>query len=184
MSENVRITESTPVLRQAIGLLDDSLQGISTLERWCQGAWSKDVAGMPIFGSIVEAVESERVASRCAFAELVHQGLARGYRIEIAVLPDVDQAATEVTRAPASWMLAASVLVLAALVIAAERKLYVDAQAGEERPPSRLASRGEFILLSIVVNDRGSYEDAISSLAFAAEMLRAELDRRAQGEQA
>jgi hypothetical protein len=180
VSENARLVESTPVIRQAIGLLDDSLQGISARERWCQGAWAKDAAGTAIGGAIIEAIESEQVASRCAFAKLVHQGLARGFRIEISVEADVEQVATEVTRAPASWMLAATALVHAALVVATERQLCADEEEAEQSSPSRPLRRREFVLLSVVVNDLGSYEDAITCLALGSEMLRAELDRRAQ----
>jgi hypothetical protein len=184
VSEHARLTESTLVIRQAIGLLDLSLQGLSTPERWCQGSWAKDRAGMPIFGRIVEAVVSERVASRCNLAELLSHGLARGYRIEIAV-EGLDQAATEVTRAPASWMLAAFVLAYAALVVATERQLLAKDKLENEElpPPSGVLRRGEFILFSMVINDRArSHDEAFLCPAFAAEILRAELDRRAQDE--
>ena len=90
---------STPVIRQAIALLDDVFEEVSDRARWSRGAYAADAAGRTILGPIEEAVESERVAARCAFGSLLHHGLARGYRIEIEAAPYGEQDA-ERSRAP------------------------------------------------------------------------------------
>ena len=69
-------------------LLDEVVDVISDRSRWYEGAWAKDAQGERIEGPVLAAVESERTARRCVFGELVHQGLRRGYGLELAVEPD------------------------------------------------------------------------------------------------
>ena len=179
MSENERFDEATPVIRRAIALLDATFEALADPARWCKGAYARDAAGKPIGGSIVAAVESKRATSRCVFGELLHQGLQRGYRIEIATLPGWgEQTAAEVTRAPANWMLAGAALSLVALSTIEEetRQLGAAEPKADSKPPSGARRVGQFVLTSIGVNDRGNYEDAIWSVVLAAEVLRAELD--------
>ena len=101
---------SKPVIQRAIALLDDVFEEISDRARWSDRAFAADASGKPILGRVEDAVESERAVARCAFGSLLHQGLARGYRIEIAAVPYEEQNVTEVTRAPDSWMVAAAAL--------------------------------------------------------------------------
>jgi hypothetical protein len=182
---NARFDEPTPVVRRAIALLDSTFEALATRERWCKGAFAKDAEGDPIEGRIVEAVESPEVASRCAFAELLHQGLASGFRIEIATMSDRwEQLAAEVTRAPASWMLAGEALALAAVAAIEERGLGTVHLKLEQELRSRPLRVGQVVLTSIHINDRGTYEDAVWTVALATKLLRAELARRAAAETA
>lgn len=80
-------------------------------------------------------------------------------------------------------MLAGLALAHAALYVATERQLYANEPKTKETTQSRPLRFGVLVLTSIVVNDRGSYEDAIWCVVLAAETLRAELDRRASEEQ-
>ncbi len=180
MSENAWLDEqAVPIVWRAITLLDACFDVLVKPERWCQGAWAKDAEGKPIAGTIVEAVESSQVASRCTSGELLHQGLARGYRIEIrSPRARGDQIASEVTRAPASWMVAALALMLVARSFDAQRALRAD-ELRAKCPSPRPMPPGQVVLQLTVWNDTASYEDAITCVVLAAQMLRAELDRRA-----
>jgi hypothetical protein len=183
MPENAWLDEQlSPIVRRAIALLDATYEALVDPARWCKDAYARDAEGEPIGGEIVAAVQSERAASRCMFGQLVFQGLARGYRIEIATSPDKgEQAATELTRAPASWKLAAVALSIAALTTyAGEENAADDEPDAEQKPPMRPLRLEVFLLAPVLLNDRGDYASAIWSVALAAEMLRTELDRRAE----
>ena len=174
------LDKPTPVIWRAAALLDSSFEVLADPARWCRDAYATDAAGKPIRGKIVDAVEANEVASRCMFGELLHQGIARGYRIEIATKPGAaEQVAEEVTCAPASWQLAAVALAFAALSAAEDEAIEAAHFLDEREPPSSPMRVGEFVLASVFVNEHGTYEDAIWSLALAAEMLRVELDLRA-----
>jgi hypothetical protein len=183
VSENARLAQSTPVIRRAIALLDDTLQALAAPERWCQGAWARDAAGKPIDGAIIDAIRAKEVASRCNLAELVAQGLARGHRIEIASDREQVQAPTKVTRAPASWMLAADTLAHTALWVLREKHLWPKEPTPEGEPRLRSIRRGERVLAPILVSELGTHADVTWCLVVAGETLRLELDRRAAQEQ-
>lgn len=173
---------STPVIRRAIALLDDVFEEISDRARWSYRAFAADASGQPILGRVEDAVESERAVARCAFGSLLHQGLARGYRIEIAAVPYEEQNVTEVTRAPDSWMVAAVALARVGLDMLDEGERAPDVFTPEYEPTDEWGALGTLVLVSVVANDAGTWEDAVSMVALAAELLRAKLDRRADGE--
>lgn len=141
MPEDAWLDEQlVPIVRRAIALLDATFEALVDPARWCKDAYARDAEGEPIGGEIAQAVESDQVASRCMFGELLHQGLARGYRIEIATRPDHgEQAAIKLRRAPASWKLAAVALSIAALsTYAADESPTDDEPKTEQASPSRL----------------------------------------------
>ena len=182
MPESAWLDEQlVPVVWRAIALLDATYEALVDPTRWCKDAYARDAEGEPIGGEIAEAIESDQVASRCMFGELLHQGLARGYRIEIATSPDQgEQAAIELIRAPASFKLAAVALAIAALTTYAGDESAADVEPdAEQKPPLRPLRLEVFLLAPVLLNDRGDYASAIWSVTLAAEMLRAELDRRA-----
>jgi hypothetical protein len=117
VSEDARLTQSTPVIRRAVALLDDTFEALLKPERWCDDAWARDASGATIYGTILEAIESPQAESRCVFGELVHQGLRRGYRIEFLAR---GLHATELRCAPASFWLAAEALAEVAVEVLAE----------------------------------------------------------------
>jgi len=171
---------STPLLKRAADLLDRVSEVFADESRWCRGAYAKDAEGEPIEGPILEAVERSEVASRCVLGELLHQGLARGYRIELETTDTPDgQIAHDIPRAPAGWMVAALALDLAVRSSNEQHTRRADALRAKY-PPRRPITPGQVVLRTTVFNDNHSYEDAIRCVALAAQMLRAELDRRAQ----
>ncbi len=170
---------STPVIRQAIALLDDVFEEISVRARWSLGAYAAAASGKPISGPIAEAVESERAVARCAFGSLLHHGLARGYRIEIEAAPYDEQDAREVTRAPDSWMVAAAALARVGLDMIDGGERLPDVFMPEYEPTEEWRSLSTLVLVSVVANDAGTWEDAVAMVALAAELLRGKLDRRA-----
>jgi hypothetical protein len=182
MSENAWLDRQlVPTVRRAIALLDATFDALVDPAHWCKDAYARDANGEPIGGEIAEAVASERVASRCMFGELIYQGLVRGYRIELATRPDHgEQAAFELSRAPASWKIAAIALSIAALSVYSGEETTDEEPEAEQKAPVRPLRLEVLVLAPVLLNDRGGYEPAISSVVLAAEMLRAELDRRAQ----
>lgn len=168
---------STGTIRRAAALLDAVFAELVDPMRWCKDAYVCDAAGELIEGPLLAAIESPAASSRCLFSSLLHQGLARGFRIEIETAPDDERSASEVTRAPASWMLAGLAVASVAFETLRTHGL-LGPGTGEEPGKLRL---GEFIVgTTVVVNDGTSYEDVIWTVALAAELLRAELDRRAE----
>lgn len=180
MDEDTALSgESTTVIRRALGVLYDVFDELAEPSRWCQDAYARDAAGRPIEGELLAAIESPAAASRCLFSSLVHQGLARGYAIEVATEPGEEQCATEVTRAPRSWVLAATALSRMALERLVEQQLLHDERKTESSEIKRL---GQLIVAAtVILNDDGSYEDAIWVVVLAAGLLEDELDRRAAG---
>ena len=180
MPENDLLQASTPVLRRAADLLDGVCEVLADPSRWCTSAYARNAEGEPIEGTVLEAVESSEVASRCVFAELLHQGFARGYRLVLATTGDAeDQIANEVTRAPASWILAARALDRVAWSLNEECARRTD-ELLAKYPSRQPDSPGQRVLWLTTWNDTASYEEAITCVGLAVRLLRAELDRRAQ----
>jgi hypothetical protein len=177
--ENARLSETTPVLRRAVALLDDVSEALAEPDRWTCGAWARDAAGKPTSGSLLSEALPADAASRCLLGELLHQGFVRGYRIE---LRDGGLPPLALGRAPASVWVAADALAHASLWLLRERYLpEVAAELEGADPPLRTIKRDErAVLFAIALNELGSYEDVIWALVLAAETLRAELDRRAE----
>lgn len=173
------VTASSGTIRRAAGLLDAVFDELVDPARWCKGAYVCGPAGEMIEGPLLAAIESPQAASRCLFSSLVHQGLVRGFRIELEPEAEKDGRAAEVTRAPATWLLAAIVLTSIALDTLDSRGLLPEPATGDdEHKPVR---PGQLIVSStIVFNDDCDYEDVIWAAALAPELLRGELDRRAR----
>jgi len=132
MRENSPSDEPRLLIAKAITLLDDTFAALVDSARWCKRTYAKDAEGDPIKGAIIEAVGSHDVSRPSVFSELLHQGLAHGYRIEIATGADpTDQIANEVRHAPASWMLAAVTLANAAISLNEEHERGVAERRGE-----------------------------------------------------
>jgi len=182
MPENGLLDDaSTPLLRRAVELLDGVFDALVVPARWCRGAYAKDAEGERIEGRILDAVEGREVASRCMLGELLHQGLARGYRIEVATESEpADQSAVEVRHAAASWWLAALACDRVAWGLNEEHarrndELLARYPSPEPDPPGRI------VLWLTSWNDTATHEEAITCVVLAAQMLRAELNRRAKG---
>lgn len=180
MAEDTALSgESTTVIQRALAVLYGIFDELAEPSRWCQDAFARDAAGQPVEGELLAAIESPAAASRCLFSSLVHQGLARGYAIEVATEPGEEQCVMEVTRAPRSWVLAATALSRTALEQLFEHQLLPDETKANSSEIKRL---GQLIVAAtVILNDDGSYEDAIWVVVLAAGLLEDELDRRAAG---
>jgi hypothetical protein len=180
MPENGLLSASTPSIRQAVQLLDDVVDALVDPAHRCKDAWASNREGERIDGPILEVVAGD-AASRCMLGELLHQGLLRGFRIEIATAEHgVGQVSIEITRAPASLMVAARALDRVAWSLNEEHARRTDELLA--RYPSPEADQpGRVVLWLTSWNDTASHAEVLSCVTRAVEMLRAELDRRAKG---
>jgi hypothetical protein len=168
---------SVPVVRNAVGLLDDVLDALADPVQWCKGAFAVDAGGEPIEGDdVVAAVERPEVAARCPWGHALHAARRRGWRIEI----NTDRGSLELTRAPDSFLLAALVLVYGAHELLARNEFWVEPRPLKDRR-TRMELR-RLVFASVVANDgpETTHEDTVAMVVRAIEWLRRLLDQHNQ----
>jgi hypothetical protein len=181
MPENGLLDASTPSIRRAVELLVGVFDALVDPAHWCRGALACDREGEPIDGPILEVVAGV-ATSRCLLGELLHQGLTRGYEIEIASVDYLGgQVPIEITRAPASWMVGGSAVAFVERSLNPQRARRADKLRAKHSSLQPITP-GQAVLRLAVWNDNssGGHDEVISCVALAVQMLRAELDRRAQ----